>query len=262
MKKYWNIYRIFINNAFSYAAHYRRNTWLKIAINIFWMIFLGITIEVIFTQTQTIAGWEKHEVYLMMILWIIVDEIYTLIFEGNMDMIPHMVTDGGLDMYLTKPAHSLFIISTKKVFIHSIWRLITQLLILVWLFTHFNFSIAQHWVIAVSILIPAAVMINYASALILNTLSFWLFRIDNVNDLWNVVRSLGRYPLSILPKTLKIITLTAIPIAFQAYVPASILTVRAPWYGVLYAFVFTMVIFFIAVKFWNFAVKRYSSASS
>lgn len=226
------------------------------------MIFLGITIEVIFTQTQTIAGWGKHEVYLMMILWVIVDELYTLLFEGNMDMIPHIVTDGGLDIYLTKPAHSLFIVSTKKIYIHSIWRLITQLLILVWLFTRFNFTIAPYWIPIIAILIPAAVLINYAGALILNTLSFWLFRIDNVNDLWNVVRSLGRYPLSILPKTLKIITLTAIPIAFQAYVPTSILTGRWPWYGVIYMTAFTVILLFIAVKFWNFAIRRYSSASS
>jgi len=57
-------------------------------------------------------------------------------------------------------------------------------------------------------------------------LSFWFYRIENINYLIESISDFGRFPISILPRTIKIIILTIIPVAFQAYIPIVTLTGR------------------------------------
>ncbi|NQV00045.1 MAG: ABC-2 family transporter protein [Parcubacteria group bacterium] len=262
MKKYLKIYRVFINNSISYLAQYRKDTWMNFALNFLWLGMVFVMIEVIFSQTNSIAGWDKYEVYFLTIIWIIVDELYILFFGKNIEMIPSIVTEGKLDWLLTKPANKLFLISAHKITIQALYHLILESFVLVWLVWNFDFAISIYHILLIIPLMAVGVMITYSSLLILNTLSFWFFRIDNINELFYSLNRVGRFPISFLPKTLKVVMFTVIPIAFQAYVPVATLTGRWPWYGILYAFVFTIVLFIAAVKFWNFAVKRYSSASS
>ena len=261
MKKYFKIYRVFINNSISYLAQYRKDAWMNLILNFLWLGMVFIIIEVIFSQTNSIAGWGKYEVYFLTIIWVLVDELYILFFK-SVEMIPNMVTEGKLDLLLTKPVNKLFLISTYKINIQAFYHLILESLILIWLVWHFDFAMSFYHILLVIPLIGVGVMVNYSFLLILNTLSFWFFRIDNINELFFSLSLIGKYPISVLPKTLKIAMFTIIPIAFQAYVPVATLTGRWPWYLILYAFIFNIVLFMVAVKFWNFAVKRYSSASS
>ena len=260
--KYFKIYRVLLSNSFSFEAQYRQDTIIKLLTNLVWVGMMFIVIEVIFLQTSAIAGWSKAEVYLMSVFWILADELFVANFGNNLWSIPNYVTDGELDIFLTKPVTPLFLVSCRTILIRAFYRFFTQLFILAWLIWQFDFAPSLVHIVLAAFLILVAVMIDYARVLIANTFSFWFLRIENVNEAIGVIGSFGRYPLSIWPKTFKILFLTALPIAFSGFIPAATLTGRWPWYGILYAFLFAGFLFYIAVKFWNFALKRYSSASS
>ncbi|MEK7623962.1 MAG: ABC-2 family transporter protein [Patescibacteria group bacterium] len=262
MKKYFNIYKIFLNNAISYEAQYRRDTWLHLATNVLWVGLLATTIEVIFGQTKEIIGWTKPEMYLLTVVYVIMDEIYTMFFKKNMINMSELITQGELDLVLTKPASPLFLCTTKIVLIRALYRLGIQIGLLVWVLWHFTFVFSPTNVLIAFVLIMSGVAVAYAFVLILNTLSFWFLRFDNVNNAWDTLSSLGRYPVTVLPKVIQVILFTAVPIAFVGFVPTATLLGKWPVAGIFYALGFTGIIFFIAVRFWNFAVRRYSSASS
>lgn len=263
MKKYLRIYQRFFENALSYQAQRRGDTWMKLFLNILWLGMLFLFINVFFEHTQSFAGWSKEEVYLLAFFWICADEIMILFFEQNVTNIPDTVTDGGLDLYLTKPVNTLFLVSTQKILLFSSYRLILQM-ILFWGFLSRHPDIFS-WprLAAVLPLFFCGIITVYSFLLILNTLSFWFFRIDNVNDLWlTLSNDVGKYPVDALPRPLRILFLTAIPAAFAAYVPTAALLGKIHLFGILYALGFTVCIFLLAIAFWQFALKRYSSASS
>lgn len=261
-KTYLRVYKIFVKNSFSYEAQYRRDTIMKIFTNLLYVGMLFLVIEIIFSHTDTVAGWSKETVYLMGILWVIMDETFICLFRENFYNLSLRMTRGDLDITLTKPLNTLFLVSTKQLLIRAFYRLIVQLIILVWLLTHYYFNIPLAGALLVLPLMLVGLWINFSLSLIGNTLSFWLMKIENINDAIASVNSIGRYPLGIWPRTLKILFLTALPVAFSAYIPVATLVGRWPWYGVLYAFIFAGLLFFTAVQFWNFALRRYSSASS
>lgn len=262
LEKYLKIYKVFLANSFSYEAQYRQDTWIKLATNLLWVGMLFIIIEVIFSQTKTIVGWSKEQIYLMTVLWIMAGELYDTFFANNLPFLSDAVVNGDLDFYLTKPVSALFLASCMKIHTRGFYKFLAQAGILLWLVWHFNFAPSAVYIAGGILLFSCSLLISYSLSLMTNTLSFWFLRIDNINTLVGALQSIGRYPLGIWPKTIKIIFLSAIPVAFSAYIPVAALTGRLAWYGIVYALVFSALIFFMAVKFWNFALSRYSSASS
>jgi len=262
IKKYIKIYKVFIENGISYVTQYRHDNWLNLLIHLLYLGMLFLVIEIIFGQTQTIVGWEKHEVYLLALLWSIVDELFVVFFGANVSRIPDVITDGKLDLIISKPVSSLFMVSTNFFLFRGVYRLLVTLIVLVWLFWQFDFGFSFYHIPLAILLLFMGLIVLYSIHLIAATLSFWFFRISNIYNAIETFSTMGRYPLNVFPKVVKIISLSAIPIGFTAYVPLSILSGRWPLYGFLYAISFTVLIFCLAVKFWKFAVKRYSSASS
>ncbi len=262
MSKYFKIYKVFIKNAISYEAQYRANTWFKLLLSLLWTAITFLTIEIIFNQTPSIAGWSKAEIYLLSTVWLIASEIFTALFSMGLWNISSLITSGDLDIYLTKPVSTLFLVSCKQFIVRGVYRLIIKLGILVWVLYTFHMSLSlKESLIAISLLL-CSVIINYAFTLIPNTFSFWLTKITNVNEVMGEIADFGRFPLSIWPKAARVIFLTILPVGFMAYVPVAAFLGRWPWYAVLYTFIFTALLFFVSVKFWNYAIKRYSSASS
>lgn len=262
MRKYLRIYKTFLENAVSYDAQYRKDTWLHFFTNILWLVLLATVIEVIFGHTQAIAGWRKEDVYLLTVIWVMIDELYTMFFKKNMLDLSNKVTDGDLDYMLTKPVSSLFLISTPIFLMRSFYRFLVQFFILIWLVLQFDFAASAYLIPLTIIMIILGAVVHYAFTLILNTFSFWFLRIDNVNDLWNSVNGIGKYPLGVFPKFIKILAFTLFPIFFIGYGQVATLTGRWEIDLILYSIIFTVLLFLLARWFWYFAVRNYSSASS
>lgn len=260
--KYWRVYKALFKNSVSYEAQYRGDTFFKLITNLLWVGMMFVIIEVVFTQTTAIAGWTKGEIYLMTVFWIIVDELYMTFFGGSIFEISNYVADGDLDQFLTKPVAPLFLVSCRLLLIRAFYRVLTQLVILlvVLKYFHLHYS-AWYWLLGI-LLILCALGINYARTLAANTLAFWFTRIENINDALGTMNTLGKYPISIWPKTLKIILLTIIPVAFSGYIPVAGISGYLSLQLLCYTIAFTILAILAAIKFWNFALTYYSSASS
>lgn len=262
ISKNLKIYKQFVKNGFAYFTAYRTDSFFNLLINAFWIGMIFLIIEVIFGQTNTIFGWSKQEVYLLSMIWVLIDEISVLFFADNLAQISNLVANGTLDILLTKPLNSLFAVTFRYFLFRAIYRIIMESSIVVWILLtyHFNFIAVN---IGLGIILSfSALAVNYAVRLIINTFSFWFIRIENINSAFGAINVIGKYPIEVFPKTLRVLVLTAMPIAFQAYIPTAAITGRWSFYATIYAIVFASVLLFVAIKFWNFAIKRYSSASS
>lgn len=254
------IYKAIAANAISYEAQYRKDTIAKVFLNVIWIGMLFVLIEIIFANTEALAGWSKQSMYLLMIFWMLIDEI-DIAFFNEIKSIPDYVTDGSFDKMLVKPANTLFL-TTVNLRMKALYRLASELAAFVFVIIRFDFSFSPLQILFGALLFFCGVIVMYSLRLILNTLAFWFYRISNINDLFYMVQSIGQYPLDILPRTLRILFLTLIPIGLTAYVPALAAFGKAPALLIIYTILFTAFLFFIATRFWRIAIKRYSSASS
>ncbi len=262
MKKYWNIYKVFLANSFSVEAQYRKHIVLNLFTNLAYMGLVFLTIHILFQYAEAIGNWTKGEVFLLSTIWIIVDEICILFFEPNIRSIPDKVTRGELDLYFTKPVNSLFLITAEKIQLNNLYKLVIQFGILGFILNYFQIDLDLISILLSIFLIGCSSIILYSVLLFLNTLSFWFYKIDNINGAWFTFYDFGKYPLNILPKFMKILFLTAIPIAYTAYFPTQALLGKISPTVLFFVFGMTLIFFVLSLLFWRHAVKSYTSASS
>ncbi len=262
MKKYWRIYKIFFANSLSFEAQYRKHTFFHLITSVIYISVVFLTIHILFQYADTIGNWSKGEVFLLSTIWIIVDEIVILLFEANIKSIPDRVTDGEMDLYLTKPVNSLFLLSGQTLYLNTVYKILMDIGILAFIISYFDISLTFIGIATSLFLILCALVVIYSVLVLLNTLSFWFYRIDNINNLWFGFYDFGRYPIHILPKAMRIIFLTAIPIVYTAYFPTMALTGKLSWWILAFVPIFSFLMLLAAIKFWKYALKHYTSASS
>lgn len=261
MKKYLKIYAILIKNAISRETQFRADTWFNWLTHFLFLGFLFILFEILFKFTKEIDGWTKPEVFLLVVIFTLSNQLFHFFFRDNMWEIPTIITDGKLDAYLIAPANTVFLIISRQVATKSLLRIVTQVVLLTWLLYTYDFGFTFVSGAGLALLLIAGVIIQTAFYLILNTLSFWFLRIDNINDAWFNLSQLGRYPLSVLPTTVSILTFTMFPLAYQSYVPVGVGLGKLDWRFFILSISLAIFLWFIALKFWKSGLKKYESAS-
>lgn len=261
MKKYLKIYSILIKNAISREAQFRADSMMNWITHLLFLGFLFFLFDILFKFTNIIAGWTKPEVFLLVIIYTLSQQLFHFFFRDNMWEIPNIITDGKLDSYLISPANSIFLVISRQVATKAVLRIITQTVLLMWLLASYDFGLTLTSSLGIIILIIGGLCIQTGFYLILNTLSFWFLRIDNINDAWFNVAQLGRYPLSVLPQTLTILAFTFFPIAYQSYVPVGVGLGKLDWRFFLLTLIWAAVLWIIALVLWHRGIKNYESAS-
>ena len=86
--------------------------------------------------------------------------------------------------------------------------------------------------------------------------------IDHTIMIYRDIVNLGRLPVDIYRQPIQGILTYLIPVGIMITLPAKALMGLVTPIGVLLSFVLGLVLIFSSLKFWNFALKNYSSASS
>jgi ABC-2 type transport system permease protein len=86
--------------------------------------------------------------------------------------------------------------------------------------------------------------------------------IDHTIMIYRDLINFGRFPIEIYRQPLKGILTYLIPVGIMISLPAKSLMGLVTPIGVLGSFMFGVALFFLSIRFWNFALKYYTSASS
>ncbi|HWU44225.1 MAG TPA: ABC-2 family transporter protein [Bdellovibrio sp.] len=261
LSKYLRLYLAMFRASFIADLEYRANFLTRFMTDIFWYVAQILTFEVLFTHTQHIGGWTLPQMRVFLGVVFIVDGIYMLILSENLDQFSEKVRKGDLDLLLAKPVNSQFFISLQKASTAAIGNLLIAS-------SWFIYSVANlpdfHWwrLFWLLLLIPCGLVALYSMRFSMAATAVIFARSENLQFIWYQVYRLGMRPDSIYVPWLKWMLLTALPVGVIASVPARAL-LEPPQYGLLaWVLMLAMILLFLTSKFWKFALRFYSSASS
>jgi ABC-2 type transport system permease protein len=261
MPRYWKVYRSFFLSSLRRELEFRANFAAKIAQSLIWIFFFLAALLVIYGKTDSIAGWNKGDAFILAATVFVMNAVATAFFS-SLTEIPAQVRLGTLDFVVTKPIDSQFWISTRKFNFDQIGTLVAGLAMII-----IGVGLSHHAVdflqaLAYSILVIASLALYYSFQLALMTTGVWLVRVDNLWVLGESIMQVARYPLDIYNTGLQRFLTFVVPIGFLATVPASqlvkgfdpiLLGVGIAWaIGSLY----------LSRRFWHLAMRHYGSASS
>src|SRR3989344_4545737 len=233
MKRYLSILVSLARYGLAQLLEYRVNFVIYSLLSIFWAFFFIFTAGLILGHVDSIGGWSKNEVLLLTatntlfssLLWFFVFPSHRFDFNPFVRIV--------------------FII----LFIANIAGSLSQ-----------NIGLGQiaiYW-----LMLCLGMIIFYNLFYSITVLNIWFVSIFNLEDFFSSVMETGRYPLNIYKNVFGIIFSFFIPIGFIATFPVQALLGRLSFVNVLFAIFLVIISSILSQYFWNFALKRYSSASS
>lgn len=261
MKKYLKLYLAFMRTSFIADLEFRANFVTRIATDVFWYLAQIITFEALYLHTDKIGDWNVQQTRVFLGIVFVVDALYMIFLQDNLDRIDEAVRKGEMDLLLAKPVNSQFMVSFRRVATALVGNLIigtAWLIIALYHLPGFE-PIKLLWLL---IFIPCGVATFYAFRFTISVLAVIFTRAENIKYVWYQLYKLALRPDSIYAPWLKFILLTVFPVSFIANVPAQTILNPANPFIYIWAVLWTGVLIWLTHKFWNYALRFYSSASS
>lgn len=261
LKKYFSLYLALFRTSFIADLEYRVNFLTRIATDIFWYAAQIITFEVLFQHTPKIGDWNLEQMRVFLGVVFVVDGLYMIILSENLDQFSEKVRKGDLDLLLSKPVNSQFMLSLQKASTAMIGNLLLGLGWFTYSLMHLsNFEWPRvFWLI---LLIPCGLTALYATRFFMASTAVIFARSENLQFIWYQIYRLGMRPDSIYVPWMKWLLLTALPMGVIASVPSRALIEPPNYFLFGWVVVLAFILIYLSNKFWNFALKFYSSASS
>lgn len=261
LKKYLIIYKAFFKASAIAEIEFRLNFAMRIFNDIIWYIAQIFTFEVLYRHTKVIGTWDVYQTRVFLGVLFIVDALYMIFLQENLDRFSEKVRKGELDLLLTKPINSQFMISFQRVSVSCIGNL---MIATGWFVSSLLNLHEVSWTRAIWIvlLIPCGFTILYAIRFCMAALSVILVRADNLQFVWYQLYRLGMRPDSIYLRWLQILILTILPVGLIASVPARAILDPPEFWVYAWSIIAAPLTLWLSSRFWKYALSRYQSASS
>jgi len=241
---------------------FRFDFFLWVVVDVCWMGVNLLLIEVLFQHTDALAGWNKAEMQLLIGTAMLVMRLFMALFLTNLFGVDRAVREGTFDFYLAQPGNPLFMISTRKIELDGVCNTLLALGIVVYAVREMGIVPGPGAIALYLLLVFFGLVIHYATVVLLVSLSFWVVKMQGIEQGYWGLFDLSRLPRSALRGVMEIVFVFIFPAVIVSNFPTDIFRVgpsalHALWLGgVAAAWLAAAVIVF------HLGLRRYSSASS
>ncbi len=222
------------------------------------VVFLGF-IYFLFSGTNSILGYGKYQTLLFLVTFTFLGQAGQMFLREAYRFRGKLIS-GEFDFDLVKPVHPLL---RNLAGGFDLMDLITMPLIiyaLVLVISNLHYTVGQLALYILMLLngflILVAIHIGVVALGVITT------EVDNLVMTYRDIETMGRFPVDIYKEPLRQILTFAIPVGLMFTVPAKALLGLLSWQSIILTLFFGVLSMFLAFKFWDFSVKKYSSASS
>jgi ABC-2 type transport system permease protein len=260
--RYLRLMAVFFKTSVQTDMEYRADFFTRILASLLGLLTTLGGLTVVFTYTSNIKGWKLADMVVLLSVYYLMDGIIEMFIGPNMRQVMEQVRQGTLDFVLLKPVNAQFLATTRQV---NIWRMANVFIgagLSVYSVSRLSLSIGPTQAVAFALTLAASVGIVYAFWLFLVTLTFWVVRIDNLEQIVAQAFEAGRYPIDIYPNWLRGGLTYVVPVVFMITVPAQALAGRMHGFQAITALAVSAAAVVLSSLFWRFGLKNYTGASA
>lgn len=264
IKKYLKIYLKLLQFGVIMAVNYRVSFLIQVLVEVGYSVVFVAYYLVILNNVSTIAGWNQNEILFLRGLNIVVSEIIIgAFFVYNLWQLPNKIKNGDVDIALTKPINSMFILSLGYPFVASFFSIIPGIIIMIYSFLKLNIEFNPVFALISLVSLIFGIIISYSICVIIAAFSFKFVGTSSLPRLAsNLTVEYKAIPHDAFSGVIRFLLMYVFPSAFIASIPASLLIRKMDFGFVLTGGILMLILFTLAVKTWNKMIKNYSSASS
>ena len=262
LRKYLKVYKKFFHTSFASELEYKTNILIDLITAIFSLIGSIFLLSIFFQNNGNIGGWQFEQALIIQGIYTILNGITNTWFNTNLTEIVKHIREGTLDFVLLKPIDSQFFISLKKITPSGILEIILGFCLLVFCIKINQINLSFSFLSLSLITIVCSICILYSLWFFISTTTIWFVKTWNATEVLRSFLYIGRFPLNSFSFSLRIFFSVFIPIAFITTIPSEVFLGLFQFWKILLEVFVAMVFLLTSRKFWLFALRYYSSASS
>lgn len=224
----------------------------RFALFIFFIFFL-------FSGINNVLGFSRYQTLFFFVTFSTVGAIGQMLFRETYRFKARLVS-GDFDFDLLKPIHPLLRNMSGGFDVLDLITLPVYLIVLMNIIGHLNFDagrLALYLLLCFNgLLIMAAIHVIVIAFGILSS------EVDHAVMIYRDFEAMGRFPVDIYKEPLRQILTFILPVGIMFTLPAKAFLGLLSWQWIITSLLVGLVTIFLALFFWRFAIKEYSSASS
>jgi ABC-2 type transport system permease protein len=260
--KTWKLLSAFFKVNVQMSLAYRADTIVNILLNLMWLGWELLSLSIIFSNTETIAGWGFGELIALLGVFRLVHTLMIALLWPNTEKFNQSIRDGSMDYTLLQPVNSMFLVTFSRITVWRAWDLVLAIVLISIGVNMSGETVTTPELLTFILLTISGAVIIYSLWIVLIALTFWFTKFDNNVTILQALLDSGRYPVTVYPVWLRIIVTFIIPIAVATTVPLQGLRGDLTIDRVAMFFAIGIVSFLIASQVWKRGLKQYSGASS
>ena len=259
IKKYFVVWWMMSRNSFLSYFQNRSGIIILLFGKIIRFLLFGGFLFFLLRTTGTLAGYTLEQTLIFYLTFNLIDVVSQFLFREVYRFRP-LIIRGTFDLVLIKPVSPLFRslmggadildLITIPPLIAAIWYLIS-------LVGATPLQVGMFILLALN-----GLLIATAFHIAVISLGIITLEIDHSILIFRDLANLGRLPIDIYKEPLRSVITYVIPVGVMITLPAKSLLGLVTFPAVILSFILGFVAIYLSVLFWNFALKRYTSASS
>jgi ABC-2 type transport system permease protein len=260
VSKYIKIVKLFWAAAIASEMEYRLNFFLSALGSIGSLAGSIFGLYLFYRRGYNFQGWSWQSAAIVLGIFTCFQGYATTFLSPNLNKIVDRIQRGTLDFVLLKPINSQFWVSTNTI---SPWG-ITDLVLGIALIGFAGSQLQLNWLNYLWGIVPicSGLAILYSLWFMLGATSIWFVKIYNVTEVLRGLLEAGRYPMAAYPVAYRFFFTFVVPVTFLTTVPAEAILGKMPLQSIIIGVILAIGLTIISSRFWQFALRSYTSASS
>ncbi|MBM4402214.1 MAG: ABC-2 family transporter protein [Candidatus Cloacimonetes bacterium] len=262
LKKYFRIWWKLAGNNFGTLVATRLSFFSYLSGKIIRFVFFWIFLIALVEKSEVLAGYSPREVLLFYLVFNVIDIFTQTLLRGTYAIGHQLVKEGKFDFILAQPVNPLFRSVSNIIDLIDFATLLPlfPLLGLVTLKLPITPNFSQFVIFL--LLTISGLTIAFAFHFLAAGIAVLTFESHHVMFLYRNLLNMVRFPIDIYPQALQFVMTVFVPVGVMVAFPAKALLGLLSWQWVVYSFAVAAVFLFGSLKFWNFSLRHYQSASS
>ena len=244
------------------TLEYRTDFYFWGGLSVMWSVFNFFFFAVLAGVGNGIAGWSVAEMYVLLSVFTMLDALTWSFFYHNMKRYTQWVFSGELNQLLVRPINTQFLIMSHSNNYNNVFRFILGLGMLFWSLDQLSYQPTVLDVVGFIFFSFVAATAIYFLWFTLSTLSFWVEKLDNINEIIPALRRLWQIPRTVYTGFSAIIFTMIFPLGLITSLPSEILLGKSSWQWSGYLLGFTICIVLFSRWFFIHSIRKYSGVAN
>lgn len=222
-------------------------------------LFFILFLVFIFQKSGGLASYSSNQAIFFFIVFHFVSSLSQMFFRGIYTF-RQQVVSGSFDLILSKPFSPLF----RVVFGSFDFIDLVTIPPLVFALYYSGSFLSPSFIniAAFIVLLLNSLIISFSLSVFIVSLSLITLEIDHMVMIYRDLETMARFPVDIYGRKIGTLLTYVIPLGIMITFPAKAFMGFLSFKFVLFSFILGGLFFWLSLRFWNFALKKYASASS